>query len=93
MLVSFLAYSSTLMKMEVIYSSENMVVFQWIAWHYIPEDRPLLVTINIQKLSCKLQFVYSSEWALYVNENMKSCSALLFCVCSCCVKAVALYKK
>jgi hypothetical protein len=47
MLVTFLSYSSTPIKMEVINSSENIVIFQWTAWHYIPEDRPLLVTMNI----------------------------------------------
>jgi hypothetical protein len=59
--------------MEVV-TSENMVDFQWTACHYIPEDRTLLVTINIQKLSCELQFAYSSKQAPYVNGNMTICS-------------------
>jgi hypothetical protein len=40
MSVSCLAYSPTL-KMEVIYSSETSVDFQWITCSYISEDRAL----------------------------------------------------
>jgi hypothetical protein len=40
MLVSFLAYSSTL-KMETTCSSETLVDFQQTTWHYIPENRTL----------------------------------------------------
>jgi hypothetical protein len=40
MLVSYLAYSSTL-KMEAVCSSEMLVDFHQATWHYIPEDRIL----------------------------------------------------
>jgi hypothetical protein len=41
MLVCSMAYSLTL-KMEAICSLATSVGFQWIAWHYITEDRTLL---------------------------------------------------
>jgi hypothetical protein len=40
MLISCLAYSLAL-KMEITYSSEILVNFQWTTWYYIPEDRTL----------------------------------------------------
>jgi hypothetical protein len=40
MLVSCVAYSPTL-KMEVTYSSETSLDFQWITWRYISEERNL----------------------------------------------------
>jgi hypothetical protein len=44
-LVSCWAYSSTL-KMELMYSSETSVDFQWAAQRYIPEDSTLDRALN-----------------------------------------------
>jgi hypothetical protein len=40
LLLSCLAYSSTL-QMELTYSSEKSVVFQWTTWHHIAENGTL----------------------------------------------------
>jgi hypothetical protein len=54
MLISWLAYSSTLM-MEEACSSEMLVDFKWTTQHYIPEDRTL--------------FMISQQWAAVVNSS------------------------
>jgi hypothetical protein len=58
MLASCLAYSSIL-KMEVICSSETSVAFQWTARRYIPEDRSLHSDYShrlCRTLSTKLEY-------------------------------------
>jgi hypothetical protein len=58
MLVSFLAYSSTL-KMEATRSSETLVDFQRSTWRYIPED-------------ITLQFIYTSTFPIDFQTQPES---------------------
>jgi hypothetical protein len=52
-----LAYSST-MKLEATRSSEMSVDFQWITWHYIPEDTTfeILILSKNQNISSDCKF-------------------------------------
>jgi hypothetical protein len=60
-----LAYSSAL-KMEVTWSSETSVDFQFITWHRIPEDKTL------HNHCCEnLNSYYTSLFAITTGQNEK----------------------
>jgi hypothetical protein len=61
MLVSCLAYSLAL-KIEVIYSSKTMVIFQQITWHYISEDR---IIHSVARAMYLCNYVYLNYMFLY----------------------------
>jgi hypothetical protein len=71
MLISYLAYS-LILKMEVIYSSETLVNFQWTTQRYILEDKILLEPKSL--LLCSLvpilRIVFYSPSILILSFNL-----------------------
>jgi hypothetical protein len=65
MLVSYLAYSSTL-KLQATYSSETSVYFHWTTGSYIPEDGTFHVINGVTHIS------------YHVNSNIQNYPSILY---------------